>query len=193
MRAPLLIIFLSLALYAGLEYKRLYMPSQMPLSVTSDTLRSIDVMPLQFIVIHSTANSSCSHKNNTDSYCADAKFHANYMDTTKRKVSWHFTIDDKQCVQHLRLSQRGLHSGNHSINSRSIGIEICENHWKEKKDIIINRLDSLVHSLYITYPDLQILYHSECRTKDCPRILDSKEKLILKSTLYRWKKKEHQS
>lgn len=73
------------------------------------------------ITIHNTANPKAG---------ADALMHARYLkgaDAQQRLVSWHFTVDDKQCVQHLPLLERGLHAGTSLGNSRSIGIEICEN------------------------------------------------------------------
>ena len=73
------------------------------------------------ITIHNTAN---------DSTGADARSHARYMATKEavnRKVSWHYTVDDKRVVKHLPTSERSWHTSKSNANASSISIEICQN------------------------------------------------------------------
>lgn len=77
----------------------------------------------RYITIHDTANSNKG---------ADAKAHAAYLksDTAANApVSWHFTVDDKQAIQHIPLDEVAWHAGDGMGpgNTASIGIEICEN------------------------------------------------------------------
>ncbi|MCC7229819.1 MAG: N-acetylmuramoyl-L-alanine amidase [Fimbriimonadaceae bacterium] len=72
------------------------------------------------ITIHNTANGTRS---------ANARMHAKYMKgpaAQKRKVSWHFTVDDREVIKHLPVHERACHAGTREGNRRSIGIEICE-------------------------------------------------------------------
>ena len=62
-----------------------------------------------FITVHNTANA------------------ARGADARQRQVAWHFSVDDRQCVQSLPLHERGLHAGTGLGNASSLGIEICEN------------------------------------------------------------------
>jgi serralysin len=70
------------------------------------------------ITIHNTDNSGRG---------ADALAHARYMrgaDARRRRVSWHYTVDDARCVKSLPTNEKGWHAG--GGNSKSIGIEICQ-------------------------------------------------------------------
>lgn len=70
------------------------------------------------ITIHNTSN---------DQPGADAVAHNKYIRSHEavnvRKVSWHFTVDDKCIFHHLPYDEKAIHAG--QGNSKSIGIEIC--------------------------------------------------------------------
>src|SRR5688500_15023473 len=89
----------------------------------------VDIMPLNapnlpkqslkptYITIHNTDNASPG---------ANARMHAQYIkgaEAAKRKVSWHFTVDDQRCVKHLPTNVKSWHAKDG--NKSSIGIEIC--------------------------------------------------------------------
>jgi hypothetical protein len=117
-----------------------------------------------FITIHNTANASTG---------ADARMHARYLkgaDARARKVSWHFTVDDKRCIKHLPTNERAWHAG--SGNSRSVAIEVCE-HKGIDKEAAIDRAGLLtaVLMLALKIPPEQIVTHQHWTGKDCPRVL----------------------
>lgn len=70
------------------------------------------------LTIHNTDNSRPG---------ADAAAHNRYIrgrDAVARRVSWHFTVDDKNIYQHLPVNETGWHA-HAAANASSIGIEIC--------------------------------------------------------------------
>lgn len=81
---------------------------------TGDT-RTFGAMDWQYIAIHNTANR------------ASARSEVNYMHTGQSEVTYHFAIDDKECVQALPLNKSGWHAGDggRKGGAVSIGIEIC--------------------------------------------------------------------
>ena len=116
------------------------------------------------ITIHNTSNASKG---------ADALMHAKYVkgpDARLRKVSWHFTVDDKRCIKHLPTNEKGWHAG--SGNSVSIGIEVCE-HKGINKEAAIERaaLLSAVMMLALGIPSDRIVPHQAWTGKDCPHII----------------------
>ncbi len=85
-------------------------------------------MKPRYITIHSTQN-----------YSADASRHAlalkrGALRSPKRKngnrigyLIWHFTVDDKEAIQHMPTSEQGEHADFGGPGNRlSIGIEMCE-------------------------------------------------------------------
>ena len=75
----------------------------------------------QYISLHDTANPNATALN-----------HAAYLSRNsvaeRLPVSWHFSVDDMNIVQHLPCHESGWHvgDGNGPGNRRSLGIEICE-------------------------------------------------------------------
>ena len=78
-----------------------------------------------FITIHNTSNVSPG---------ANAAAHARFVTQTgfytlpsgkKNHVSWLYTVDDHEAVQHLPVREKGFHAG--PGNSLSVGIEVCMN------------------------------------------------------------------
>lgn len=73
------------------------------------------------ITVHNTSNASPG---------ANAAAHSRFVRNTghymlngkKNWVSWHFTVDDVQAIQHLPIKERGIHAG---PGNESIGIEVC--------------------------------------------------------------------
>lgn len=118
-----------------------------------------------FITIHNTSNASAG---------ADARMHSQYVkgaDARARKVSWHFTVDDTRCIKHLPTTEIGWHAG--GGNSRSIGIEICENS-DINQEAVLDRAALLtalmMRSLGITTTE-KIVPHQFWTGKDCPHVV----------------------
>lgn len=76
-------------------------------------------MTPRYITIHSTQNWSKG---------ADSNRHALALKNSKLgRISWHYTTDDRQAVQHLPTSEQGNHADHNGPgNKYSIGIEMCE-------------------------------------------------------------------
>jgi len=79
--------------------------------------------PMNFITIHETGNTRAG---------ANARAHGSYLRSdaaANRPVSWHYTTDDRETVQHLPENEDAFHAGDGSGNGnrQSIGIEICVN------------------------------------------------------------------
>jgi N-acetylmuramoyl-L-alanine amidase CwlA len=123
-----------------------------------------------FITIHNTDN---------DSKGANAAAHAKYQkgaDARKRKVSWHFTVDDKSVYQSLPINEIGWHAGKAAGNNSSIGIEICMNSDLDvpaayKRAALLTAV--LAFQNKIKVPS-QIVQHNHWSGKNCPRILRAK-------------------
>src|SRR5690625_3659274 len=79
-------------------------------------------MTPKYSTVHYTANTDKG---------ANAKMHARYQHNGSggRQASWHYTVDDTEIYQTLEDNQQGWHAGDGrgKGNTRSIGIEICEN------------------------------------------------------------------
>jgi len=73
-----------------------------------------------YVTIHETDNTSVG---------ANARGHAQYLNTPGTAVSWHYTVDDKETVQHLPEFEDAFHAGDGAGNGNrhSIGIEMCVN------------------------------------------------------------------
>lgn len=116
------------------------------------------------ITIHNTANSDPG---------ADAAMHARYVkgpDARRRKVSWHFTVDDRQVFKHLPSNEKALHAG--SGNGRSVAIEVCENRGIDMA-ACIDRAALLTAVMMEAYniPRERVVPHKAWTGKNCPRVL----------------------
>ena len=116
------------------------------------------------ITIHNTANPNPG---------ADALMHARYLkgdDAKQRKVSWHFTVDDKRCVKHLPTNEVAFHAV--SGNSKSIGIEICEHQGINQAQA--NERASLLTAVLmfqLNIPPENVVPHKFWTGKHCPHVI----------------------
>ena len=126
------------------------------------------MVPL-YITIHDTDN---------DDYGADAKRHAQYIKTTDKTDSWHYTVDDTSIYQHLPLDENGWHAGDGPYgqgNRKSIGIEICMNPECDRTKAeanaawLVAKLLREVPSLY-DYPEA-VKQHYDWSWKNCPSVI----------------------
>lgn len=96
-------------------------------------------------------------------------------------LTWHFTVDDKQVIQHLPLNIQGEHADHEGPgNQTSIGIEICEFRDPARQAAAVERTVRLVAWLRREYhiPIDHVVPHQHWPQvhfggyqKDCPRIL----------------------
>ncbi len=129
-------------------------------------------MKPEYITIHDTANPN-----------ATAVAHGNYLAKNsiaeKAPVSWHFTVDDTNIVQHLPLNESGYHAGdgNGPGNRKSIGVEICEFSDAGKRQKAEEKAAQF--TAYLTaylmdellIPITNIVQHNHWTGKNCPRVL----------------------
>jgi N-acetylmuramoyl-L-alanine amidase CwlA len=120
-----------------------------------------------YITVHNTANTSPG---------ANAEMHKNYQHNGSggRQVSWHYTVDDTEIWQTLEDFQQGWHAGDGSGsgNTRSIGIEICENSDGNFNRAVENAqwlINQLMGSHNISLGN--VVSHSHWSGKYCPRKL----------------------
>ncbi|MEX2244129.1 MAG: N-acetylmuramoyl-L-alanine amidase [Fimbriimonadaceae bacterium] len=119
-----------------------------------------------YVTIHNTANASKG---------ANAAMHARYVkgsDAMQRKVSWHYTVDDKECYKHLPLSEQGYHAGTAQGNAKSVGIEICMNSDSDQakaNDRAALLAAYICSALHI--PTDNIVPHKHWSGKNCPALL----------------------
>lgn len=176
--------------------------------ITSDPLEIIeDILPYtdgnsrtgirktstEYVVVHDTGSPSAG---------ADATMHNNYIkrlnantdpnDPNDRVVSWHFTIDDKLCYQHLPLDEVAWHAGDGSHrygdiytnstykktdcigggNYNGIGIESCVHNGTDYT-YTMRRLAKLVAGLLVKY-NLgidRVKQHWHFSGKNCPQVM----------------------
>lgn len=127
--------------------------------------RDKEKMTPQWITIHNTAN---------DKKGANAQMHALYLKRVEKKVSWHFTVDDKIVVQHLPITEPAYHAGDGSKgpgNATSIGIEVCENSDGDFNKALENAR-KLVNWLVANNKTLsydKVVPHQKWSGKYCPR------------------------
>lgn len=137
-------------------------------------------MTPRYITIHATENLNAT---------ADA--HARYLANKGKKsgnrrfgrsgwVTWHFTVDDREAVQHLLPTEQGDHADYGGPGDRSsIAIEICEFRDPKRQAAAINRAAKLAATLADRYhiPTRNIVPHQNWPRwdfrygKPCPKIL----------------------
>jgi N-acetylmuramoyl-L-alanine amidase CwlA len=128
------------------------------------------------ITIHNTDNANKG---------ANAAAHAKYQkgaDARKRKVSWHFTVDDKSVYQSLPTNEIGWHAGKFKNertskgNATSIGIEICMNADLDvpaayRRAALLTAVLAFQNKITVSS---QVFQHNHWSGKNCPRILRAK-------------------
>jgi N-acetylmuramoyl-L-alanine amidase len=95
-------------------------------------------------------------------------------------VVWHFSVDDREAVEHLLPTEQGDHADYGGLGDRqSIGIEICEFRDRRRQAAAIDRAARLTAELANRYdiPTRNIVPHMHWPRwdfkygKPCPRIL----------------------
>ena len=117
----------------------------------------------KYIVIHNTGMAAPS---------ATAKGLNDYIHSTDRVASWHFSIDDKETYQELKLGEVGWHAGETNGNNYGIGIESCVYQGVDFNKVL-RRLAKLTASLLIEYNlNLSdVKQHYDFSGKNCPQVI----------------------
>lgn len=127
-------------------------------------------MSPRYITVHDTGNSRKG---------ANAKNHANYLKNPSTSASWHFTIDDKEIIQHLPLNESAWHAGDGRYgrgNRTSIGIEICENADGNRAKAEQNAIKLIQHLMKkCNIPISKIVQHNYWTGKNCPRVIRARK------------------
>ncbi|HEY6258098.1 MAG TPA: peptidoglycan recognition family protein [Xanthobacteraceae bacterium] len=116
------------------------------------------------------------HNTDAGDVGADAAAHAKYQksaDARKRKVSWHFTVDDQGVYQSLPINEIGWHTGKTKGDAASIGIEVCMNADLDapaayRRAALLTAV--LARQNGIDVPK-RIFQHYDWSKRNCPRVL----------------------
>ena len=115
----------------------------------------------KYITIHETGNTNKG---------ANALNHAKYINNGS-SATWHYTVDDKQIIQHYEDSVQCWHCGDGrgDGNLNSIGIEMCINSDGDFNKTIDNTIE-LVKYLMNKHniPIKNIVQHNKWSGKNCP-------------------------
>lgn len=115
----------------------------------------------KYITIHETGNKNKG---------ANAINHAKYINNGS-SVTWHYTVDDKQVIQHYKDSVQCWHSGDGrgDGNLNSIGIEMCVNSDGDFNRTILNTIELVKHLMNKhNIPIENVVQHNKWSGKDCP-------------------------
>ena len=123
--------------------------------------------PIQYIVVHYTANKGDTAKNNVD-----------YFARATTKTSAHYFVDEKEVWQSVREKDTAYHCGADTYkhpfcrNGNSIGVEMCL--LGKSGNIRPGTIDtalSVVRQLMAAYdiPIDRVLRHYDVTGKNCPR------------------------
>lgn len=121
------------------------------------------------ITVHNTSNTGKG---------ANAAAHAKFVTKTgyyvlasgkKNWVSWHFTVDDREAVQHLPIDERAIHAG---PGNGSLGIEVCMHQGIDQAEADL-RAARLVAKLLndLDLPSSAVVTHKSWTGKNCPERL----------------------
>lgn len=113
------------------------------------------------ITIHSTGNATST---------AHAELNWLNNKDNNRIASWHYVIDQTQCIQAIPDDEEAWHAGKTEGNCYSLGLEICES--GDRLKTLNNAVDFVVKKCKeYGWTIKNIKKHYDWTSKDCPRIL----------------------
>lgn len=135
-------------------------------SVISENMKSrthVKIVPKR-ITIHETDNYSKT---------ANAQSHATYLTKNNTSnTSWHYTVDDKDIIQHLSIYEEAYHAGNSQGNLTSIGIEMCVCEGMDLNKVRENTIQLVVYLCKnYNFKIENVVQHYFWTKKDCPKLL----------------------
>lgn len=137
-------------------------------------------MTPRYITIHGTENLNSGADNHARYLFNKGKRSGNRRFGRSGWVTWHFTVDDREIVQHLRTTEQGDHADFGKAGDRqSIGIEICEFRDTRRQALAIKNAAGLAAALANKHqiPTRNIVPHKHWPRwdfqygKPCPKIL----------------------
>ena len=121
----------------------------------------VGVNKCKYITIHETGNTNRG---------ANALNHAKYINNGS-SATWHYTVDDKQVIQHYDDVIQCWHSGDGrgEGNLNSIGVEMCVNSDGDFNKTILNTIELVKHLMNKhNIPIENVVQHNKWSGKDCP-------------------------
>ena len=115
----------------------------------------------KYITIHETGNTNKG---------ANALNHAKYINNGS-SVTWHYTVDSEQVIQHYDDDIQCWHSGDGrgEGNLNSIGVEMCVNSDGDFNKTILNTIELVKHLMNKhNIPIENVVQHNKWSGKDCP-------------------------
>ena len=157
------------------------------LKVTEDILP--DDSPLKANRMRTSTNYVTIHNTGMAHPTATAYGLNEYIHTTDRVASWHFSVDDKEAYQELKLGEVGWHAGDGSRyygqywesggvwcigggNNNSVGLETCVYSGVDY-NMVMRNTAKLVAKLLVQYnlSTSLVRQHYDFSGKDCPQVL----------------------
>lgn len=120
----------------------------------------------KYITIHETGNTTKG---------ANAHMHARYINNGS-EVTWHYTVDDTQVIQHYEHTVQCWHAGDGKGdgNLNSIGIEMCINSDGDFNKTIENTIKLVQHLMKeLNIPISNVVQHNKWNGKNCPATIRS--------------------
>lgn len=127
-----------------------------------------NINPCNYITIHQTGNTRKG---------ANALNHAKYINNGS-SATWHYTVDDKQVIQHYDDRVQCWHCGDGrgKGNTQSIGIELCVNSDGDYNKTISNAVELVQHLMKVhKIPISNIVQHNYWSGKNCPQQIREKK------------------
>lgn len=115
----------------------------------------------KYITIHETGNKNKG---------ANALNHAKYINNGS-SATWHYTVDDKQIIQHYEDSVQCWHCGDGrgEGNTNSIGVEMCINSDGDFNKTIANTIELVKYLMNKHNISIEnVVQHNKWNGKNCP-------------------------
>lgn len=122
----------------------------------------------EWITIHETSNYNRG---------ANAEMHRQYVNNGggPGNVSWHYTVDDTEIVEHLPVTENGWHAGdggNGDGNRKSVGIELCVNSDGDFSKTLALAARLVAHLMTTRgIPIERVVQHNHWSGKNCPLVI----------------------
>jgi N-acetylmuramoyl-L-alanine amidase len=144
-------------------------------------------MTPRYLTIHATENLNSTADNHARYLRNKGKRSGNRRFGRSGWVTWHFTVDDREIVQHLLATEQGDHADyGKTGDCQSIGIEICEFRNSRRQAAALDRAARLAAALADRYhiPTRNIVPHQHWprwdfrHGKPCPKILLERDRSV---------------
>jgi N-acetylmuramoyl-L-alanine amidase len=144
-------------------------------------------MTPRYITIHATENLNSTADNHARYLTNKGKRSGNRRFGRSGWVTWHFTVDDQEIVQHLLTTEQGDHADYGGVGDRqSIAIEICEFRSARRQAAALDRAARLAAALADQHhiPTRHIVPHQHWPRRDfrhgkpCPKILLERDRSV---------------